>query len=246
MDRVFSTMLEIGIYSGVIVLIVLILRLVFHKASKAVICALWFMVGLRLLLFIPIESSFAVVPRLSIKEMVRDYSESAETIKLQGTDGKIISDNKENISDFQNGISDTTNNIGLYPDNCIDKDSSVFPARNNPEDRDNEEYIQLTQSIQVAPEKKNNIFSILAFVWLGGAVAMFSYAIIKAIKVKKHLSEAVRLEGYDEVYLTDYVRNAFVFGLVRPRIYMNYSVNGEQRKYVLAHERAYCKKRLLL
>ena len=83
MDKVFSTMLEIGIYSGVIVLIVLILRLVFHKASKAVICALWFLVGLRLLLFVPIESSFAIMPRLSIKETVREYSESTATILVR-------------------------------------------------------------------------------------------------------------------------------------------------------------------
>ena len=112
MDKVFSTMLEIGIYSGVIVLIVLILRLVFHKASKTVICALWFLVGLRLLLFVPIESSFAIMPRLSIKEMVREYSESTEMVQPLGTDGKIISDNEENISDIENSTSDTTNTIG--------------------------------------------------------------------------------------------------------------------------------------
>ena len=254
MNRVFSTMLEIGIYSGVIVLIVLILRLVFHKASKAVICALWFLVGLRLLLFVPIESSFAIMPRLSIKEMVREYSESTDMLQPQGNDRIIISDNEENISDIENSTSDTTNNIGSYTDNDLDKDSSVTTTQNNPEDQDSEgiiaglkdgtvykyenpESIRSTQAMQVASEKKSKIFSILAFVWLGGTLVMFSYAIIKAIKVKRRLSEAVKLEGYDDVYLTDYVRNAFVFGLVRPRIYMNYSVTEEQRKYVLAHER---------
>ena len=254
MNRVFSTMLEIGIYSGVIVLIVLILRLVFHKASKTVICALWFLVGLRLLLFVPIESSFAIMPRLSIKEMVREYSESTDMLQPQGNDRIIISDNEENISDIENSTSDTTNNIGSYTDNDLDKDSSVTTTQNNPEDQDSEgiiaglkdgtvykyenpESIRSTQAMQVASEKKSKIFSILAFVWLGGTLVMFSYAIIKAIKVKRRLSEAVKLEGYDDVYLTDYVRNAFVFGLVRPRIYMNYSVTEEQRKYVLAHER---------
>ena len=256
MDKVFSTMLEIGIYSGVIVLIVLILRLVFHKASKAVICALWFLVGLRLLLFVPIESSFAIMPRLSIKEMVREYSESTDMVQPLGTNVKIISDNKENTSDIENSTSDTTNNIRSYLYNDLDKDSSVTTAQNNPEDQDSEgiivglkdgtvykyenpESIRSTQAMQVASEKKSKIFSILAFVWLGGTLVMFSYAIIKAIKVKRRLSEAVRLEGYDDVYLTDYVRNAFVFGLVRPRIYLNYSVTDEQRKYVLAHERGH-------
>ena len=254
MDKVFSTMLEIGIYSGMIVLIVLILRLVFHKASKTVICALWFLVGLRLLLFVPIESSFAIMPRLSIKEMVREYSESTDMLQPQGNDRIIISDNEENISDIENSTSDATNNIGSYHDNDFYKDSSVTAAQNHPEDQDSEgiivglkdgtvykyenpESIPSIQAIQVAPEKKTNLFSILAFVWLGGTLSMFSYAIIKAIKVKRRLSEAVKLEGYDDVYLTDYVRNAFVFGLVRPRIYMNYSVTEEQRKYVLAHER---------
>ncbi len=254
MNRVFSTMLEIGIYSGVIVLIVLILRLVFHKASKTVICALWFLVGLRLLLFVPIESSFAIMPRLSIKEMVREYSESTDMVQPLGTDGKIKSDNEEDISVIENSTSDTTNNIRSYLYNDLDKDSSVATAQNNPEDQDSEgiivglkdgtvnkyetpESIPSTQAIQVASEKKSKIYSILAFVWLGGTLVMFSYAIIKAIKVKRRLSEAVRLEGYDDVYLTDYVRNAFVFGLVRPRIYLNYSVTDAQRKYILAHER---------
>ncbi|MBR4343244.1 MAG: leucine-rich repeat protein [Lachnospiraceae bacterium] len=245
MDKIFSTMLEIGIYSGVIVLIVLLLRLVFHKASKAVICALWFLVGLRLLLFIPIESSFAVIPRLSIKEMVREYSESTDMIQPQGTDGVVIYDNGLNedgsVVSAQNNLDnqDSTESIvGLKSGNAYKYENSESSKSFN-----DEELIQPTQetlsskSAQTKQENRFNIFSILAFVWLGGVVAMFSYAIIKAIKVKRRLLEAVRLEGYDDVYLTDYVRNAFVFGLIRPRIYLNYFVTGEQRKYVLAHER---------
>ena len=245
MDKVFSTMLEIGIYSGVIVLIVLILRLVFHKASKAVICALWFLVGLRLLLFVPIESSFAIMPRLSIKETVREYSESTEMIQLQGTDGIAISDNglnedgsvvpAQNNSDNQDSAESI---VGLKSGNAYKYENSESSKSSNDEEliRPTQETLS-SKSAQTKQENRSNIFSILAFVWAGGAVAMFSYAIIKAIKVKRHLSEAVRLEGYDDVYLTDYVRNAFVFGLKRPRIYMNYSVTEERRKYVLAHER---------
>ncbi|MCR5204090.1 MAG: M56 family metallopeptidase, partial [Lachnospiraceae bacterium] len=245
MDKVFSTMLEIGIYSGVIVLIVLILRLVFHKASKAVICALWFLVGLRLLLFVPIESSFAIMPKLSIKEMVRESSESTEMIQPQGTDGIVISDNglnenggvvpAQNNSDNQDSAESI---VGLKSGNAYKYENSESSKSSNDEEliRPTQETLS-SKSAQTKQENRSNIFSILAFVWAGGAVAMLSYAIIKAIKVKRCLSEAVKLEGYDDVYLTDYVRNAFVFGLVRPRIYMNYSVNGEQRKYVLAHER---------
>jgi beta-lactamase regulating signal transducer with metallopeptidase domain len=245
MDKVFSTMLEIGIYSGVIVLIVLILRLVFHKASKTVICALWFLVGLRLLLFVPIESSFAIMPRLSIKETVREYSESTEMIQLQGTDGIAISDNglnedgsvvpAQNNSDNQDSAESI---VGLKSGNAYKYENSESSKSSNDEEliRPTQETLS-SKSAQTKQENRSNIFSILTFVWLGGTLVMFSYAIIKAIKVKKHLSEAVRLEGYDDVYLTDYVRNAFVFGLVRPRIYLNYSVTDEQREYVLAHER---------
>ena len=250
MDIMFSNMLEIGIYSGVMVLVVLILRLVFRKASKAVICALWLLVGFRMLLFIPIESNFAIMPRLSIKDMVREYSEDIEMQHLQEYDGINISETEENASDSENIIAQ---------DNDFKKDSADVPTQNISDDQKDMEIIvglkdgtiykyvnsesnnysdeASNVNAQQATEKKTVIFNILGFIWFGGTIAMFIYGVIKAIIVKRQLADAVRLDGYNDVYLTSYARNAFVFGIIKPRIYLNYSVSGEQRKDVLAHER---------
>ena len=60
MLNVFYRVLDIGIAALWMVIAVLILRLVFRKASSRVKCAMWGMVALRLLVPVIIESNFVI------------------------------------------------------------------------------------------------------------------------------------------------------------------------------------------
>lgn len=62
MENVFLQLLNMSITASWIVLAVFILRLVLKKAPKAVSCALWALVGIRLVLPFSVESVFSLIP----------------------------------------------------------------------------------------------------------------------------------------------------------------------------------------
>lgn len=62
MDAVFERILQISISGGVIVLAVLVLRCLLHRAPKRTVCLLWMIAVLRLLVPFEIESDWSLQP----------------------------------------------------------------------------------------------------------------------------------------------------------------------------------------
>ncbi len=84
------------------------------------------------------------------------------------------------------------------------------------------------------------VFAILALIWLIGLGVMLVYALISYIRVRRQVREAIRQEG--NVYLCDRVQSPFILGLVRPKIYLPVSLSREESRFVLAHERAHIRR----
>lgn len=80
-----------------------------------------------------------------------------------------------------------------------------------------------------------------AAVWLAGAALMLIYAAVSCLKIKKKIREAVLLR--DNIWLCDRISTPFIFGLVRPRIYLPPTVRKEDAEYVTAHENAHLQRR---
>lgn len=62
MEAIFLKLLNMSIVAGWITLAIIVLRLVFKKAPRAVICALWIVVAIRLILPFSFESDISLVP----------------------------------------------------------------------------------------------------------------------------------------------------------------------------------------
>lgn len=73
MSTLFAELLNMSIVSSFLIVAVILVRLVFRKAPKAIICVLWALVGLRLLCPISIESSLSVVPDAKPVTYISDY-----------------------------------------------------------------------------------------------------------------------------------------------------------------------------
>ena len=85
MEHIFNRILEIGIYSGFVIAAVLIIRLLFRKTSKTLLCGLWLLVGLRLAFFVPVESSLSILPSISLENMVAEsiYSQEEKSLSSE-------------------------------------------------------------------------------------------------------------------------------------------------------------------
>ena len=72
MADVFSKITDTAIMAGWAVLAVIVLRLIFRNTSSRLKCAMWAIVALRLILWFPIETRFAVLPAFSVKQPLND------------------------------------------------------------------------------------------------------------------------------------------------------------------------------
>lgn len=87
---------------------------------------------------------------------------------------------------------------------------------------------------------KNN-FSLLACIWILGILAMLIYTVVSCFKISKKLNEAMPLR--DNVWLCDRIDSPFIFGLVKPRIFLPSNMSEDDMEFVIAHEKAHLKRR---
>ncbi len=81
---------------------------------------------------------------------------------------------------------------------------------------------------------------VIAALWLAGAAVVAICVAVGYIRLRMRLRTAVRVET--DVYQSERIPAPFVFGLVRPRIYIPYSVDDGDIPYVLKHERNHIKR----
>lgn len=83
-----------------------------------------------------------------------------------------------------------------------------------------------------------NIYSIL---WLAGMSALLVHALVSAGKLKRKLATAILLR--DNIYESEFVDSPFVFGVVKPNIYLPMHMDEGTAAYVIAHEHAHLARR---
>ena len=83
-----------------------------------------------------------------------------------------------------------------------------------------------------------NIYSVL---WLAGMAALLVHALVSAGKLKRKLATAILLR--DNIYESEFVDSPFVFGVVKPNIYLPMHMDEGTAAYVIAHEHAHLTRR---
>lgn len=83
-----------------------------------------------------------------------------------------------------------------------------------------------------------NIYSVL---WLAGMAALLVHALVSAGRLKRKLATAILLR--DNIYESEFVDSPFVFGVVKPNIYLPMHMDEGTAAYVIAHERAHLARR---
>lgn len=81
------------------------------------------------------------------------------------------------------------------------------------------------------------LIPVFAVVWLAGILALTTYSIISCLKVRRSVLTAVRCQ--DNVYQSEQVSSPFVFGLIKPKIYLPFQIGERSMTSVIAHEQAH-------
>ena len=80
-----------------------------------------------------------------------------------------------------------------------------------------------------------------ALVWLAGMAAMLGWMALSYLRLRRLVAAAVRRER--DVWECDAIGSPFVMGLFRPRIYLPFHLDDNQRTYVMAHERYHIRRK---
>lgn len=103
----------------------------------------------------------------------------------------------------------------------------------------------LTESLPPpTPENSVNPMQIVLFiaavVWLAGVTVMAVYTIVSYFSVRKKLLGAALLR--DNIYICGNIGTPFVYGTVRPKIYLPEDVPETDMDYILAHEQTHIRR----
>lgn len=82
--------------------------------------------------------------------------------------------------------------------------------------------------------------AVLANVWGLGMLAMAAWAALSWLRVRRQVRESIRDGG---VYLCDRIASPFLFGLLRPKIYLPSALDAASRAPVIQHEKAHLSRR---
>ena len=82
---------------------------------------------------------------------------------------------------------------------------------------------------------------IYEYIWIFGMIALVLYTAISYWRLHRKVDTAVRYK--DNIFQSENVKSPFVLGIIKPRIYLPFKMNGQYLEYVVAHEQAHiCRK----
>lgn len=86
-----------------------------------------------------------------------------------------------------------------------------------------------------------NFTQIAAILWLIGIQILIVYFIVSYIKINSRIKMATL---YDEnIYESDQIDTAFVFGLFRPKIYIPTNTTDQEKIYIIEHEKVHLRRK---
>ena len=126
-----------------------------------------------------------------------------------------------------------------FPEKAIsgpsfDVQTGITPVDNRINDYLGDRYFE---GVTVPANTGNNIMTILSIVWTIGILLLVAYTVISYWRLHREIDTAVRYK--DNLFQSENVSSPFVLGLIKPRIYLPFDMNGQDLEHVVAHEQAH-------
>ena len=116
----------------------------------------------------------------------------------------------------------------------FDVQTGITPVDNRINDYLGDRYFE---GVTVPANNGNNIMTILTIVWTIGILLLVAYTVISYWRLRRKVDTAVRYK--DNIFQSENVKSPFVLGIIKPRIYLPFKMNGQDLEHVVAHEQAH-------
>ena len=130
-----------------------------------------------------------------------------------------------------------------FPEKAIsgpsfDVQTGITPVDNRINDYLGDRYFE---GVTVPANNGNHMMTILSIVWTIGILLLVAYTVISYWRLHREIDTAVRYK--DNLFQSENVSSPFVLGLIKPRIYLPFSINGQDLEHVVAHEQAHIRRK---
>ena len=120
----------------------------------------------------------------------------------------------------------------------FDVQTGITPVDNRINDYLGDRYFE---GVTVPANNGNNIMTILTIVWTIGILLLVAYTVISYWRLHREIDTAVRYK--DNIFQSENVSSPFVLGLIKPRIYLPFKLDGQDMEHVVAHEQAHIRRK---
>ncbi len=227
---IWNMIMEMAWSITIVISLVLLCRIFVGKVSKQASYFLWAIVAIRLLVPVMPESGLSVF-NFADYEFFQTNTVVNEEITmpelLQQENNSVIYQNPDEtpkVNDSTTGIPQetVTNNSNQTHQNITESNKPIIT--------------------DIATEPSSLLHEDSMFlIWLVGMTVMGCYGVISYLVMNRNLRFATT--GDRKIYEAEHIASPFVFGIIRPRIYLPYRLSEEEREYILRHEYYHIRRR---
>lgn len=220
LSQIFLTFLYKNMTVSVVIIAVLLARFLLRKMPKKYSYILWSIVGIRMIFNLPFATN------ISVFNLFRGFAKRSSTM---GT--MLTGSHKTNLQ----GATDALNTIGTTGT------STAHASRNTTVGA-------MTHTLTTS----QMVLGILGLLWLIVVALFVAYGIYSYVKCRLLVRTAViardiipdthKKKGIASVWECDRIPSPFVFGIIRPRIYIPFRMPKQEQAYILAHEQCHIRR----
>ena len=218
MESIFFNVLKMSVTAGCIIIAVILIRLFLKKAPKKYSYLLWNVVGFRLLCPVALGSRMSIFNLKLFRRPEITGGVKVAELMSQAVGAVDTGSASETISAVTGMIETETIQVG----------SDTLTSVGN----------SMGEAADVSGALR--WLTILSLIWLTVMVIMLVYNIVSYAILSRRLSDAL---WEDYAYRSDCIASPFVFGLIKPRIYIPDYLDNEAAEYVLIHEQYHINRR---
>lgn len=206
MEKLFLNLFHMSISASYLILAVLLVRFLLRRAPKSMRGFLWLFVGIRLVFPFSVESVFSLIPDTKVVDAYIIYE-----ARQPADDAVIMTDMKQSVG---------------QPAQHAHVSAAGF-VRNKPQ----------------------TVLTICTKIWIIGMTLMLVYMLFSYMRLKNRVKMSIPadivvdcLNGTNDkncsvkIYRSDTVESPFLFGILRPRIYIPSNISSDEIPYVIRHE----------
>ena len=211
MTKLFSVILNMSLTGSIVIGVVFLIRLLLRKAPKIYSYVLWSVVLFRLVC--PVSVSLPLSAAAPFAHSATSDNRVISQMNYVRHDGDMLTDGAQATESHL---------IKPYPE-----ETAI------PQDGASESAAADTDSKTRRPVG-SIILTVCSLIWLAGAFSAAGYSAAQNITLRQRLETACRIRG--QIFESDEIETAFVFGVLKPRIYLPSGLPFDVQKVVIAHE----------